>query len=61
MLDALVPASLKAKTKHVNRALANAIQMRCFDIGHGHWELLTRGVSILIQAVPANVRANTKS
>ena len=61
MLDALIPASPKAKTKHVKEALANATKMRCLDIGHRHWELLTPGVSILVQAVLANMKANTKS
>ena len=61
MLDALVAASTKAKRNHVNGALANGTKMRCFDIGHGHWELLTPGASMLVQAVLANVKPNTKS
>ena len=61
MLDALVPASPKAKTTHVNEAVANATKMRCLDIAHRQWELLTPGVSIVVQAVPANMKPNTKS
>ena len=61
MLDALVPTSVKAKGKHVKGTLANATIMRCSDIGRNHWELLNLGGSMLIQAVLANVKPNTKS
>lgn len=61
MLDALVPANVKAKRKPVNGALANATKMSCSNIAQGHCPLLTPGGSMLVQAIPTNVKPNTKS